>query len=99
MISYWVRKGQLSKQTLKLGKDYLLVVNKLFPFKFTKKYLLSSLETESAKSWNILSGNPINLPSEYSKLIINNDTKLYHLYKRKELEQLINKFKSGANTT
>jgi len=98
MITYRIRKGQLSKQTLKLQNDYLVVINKLFPFIFTKKYLLKSLKIEAIEPWNMLSGNSINLSTEYAKLIINNDTKLYHLYKMEHLEVLIKKFKSKTNS-
>jgi len=97
LISFRVRKGQVSKQILQLENDQLSVINYLFPFRFKKKYLISSLDIESTKLWNILTGGSINTTSNYARLIINNDKKLYHFYNEKELKELIDEFKSGAN--
>jgi hypothetical protein len=96
-ISFRIRQGQNSKQLIRLEKDQLLIINSLFPFRFKKKHLISSLEIESTKPWNILTGSPINTTSSYARLIINKEKKLYHFYNEQELKELVEEFKSGAN--
>jgi len=97
LISFRVRKGQNSKQLIRLENDHLLIINSLFPFRFKKKYLISSLEIDFTEPWNILTGSSINLTSNYARLIINKDKKLNHFYNEQELKDLIKEFKSDAN--
>jgi hypothetical protein len=89
-----VRNGRISKQTLVLENNKLLVTNKLFPFRHTKKYNISNLQIDSVEPWNLLTGNSMRFKSKYARLIINSEVKLNNLYKVQELQKLIIEYKA-----
>ena len=94
-----VKNGTSTTQTLEFNNDVLVVTNKLFPFKYTKKYIISDLQVDYIEPWNVLTGKPIKFKSKYARLIINSSVKLNNLYKLQELEKLIIEFKACSTKT
>ena len=98
LIPYFhIRNGRIGVQTLKLDKYTLKVTNRLFPFSFTRKYPLSSLEVKSVTPWNKLTGKNIRLVTTYAKIIINNSIHLHYLYELEKLEQLKKTWENVVN--
>lgn len=92
-----VRKGRGSKQMLLFKSKELTVINRLFPFRYTRKYVISSLQIVPIQPWNIFTGHKKPFESNYGRLLINSNVQLIHLYKLTDLDELIKKYERANN--
>ncbi len=92
VIPYFnVKRGWGHKQIIEFKDSTMIVKTKWFLLSSKKRYFLDNIELKEVNLWNYLTGQKIELPSKYCRIVINNETTLHHIYLKDDLDHLIKK--------